>query len=198
MAEKWEEFDHDNENSLQQAFDGMAGDLGLRLEPADSGERTVGAAFVCIPLVDYDLVKVSKPTDSDDDTEIQSLIQGAESLPWPQFAQQWKNFYANPHMSLTNEGIVRTDQPVIDHWMAHGKFADYIQKYPPFSPRQVQVTQIQTVYVGGDRANATYRVTEQFTNGKQLAGNGAVMVVKIKKVGWRIAVTAKAARKEPS
>jgi hypothetical protein len=198
VAEKWEEFDQNQENSLQQAFDGMAGDLGLHLEPADSGERTVGAAFVCIPLVEYDLVKVSKPTDSDDDTEIQSLIQGAESLPWSQFAQQWANFYANPHMALTNEGLVRTDQPVIDHWMAHEKFADYIQKYPPFSPRQVQVTQIQIVYVGGDRANATYRVTEQFTNGKQLAGNGAVMVVKIKKVGWRIAVTAKAARKEPS
>jgi hypothetical protein len=198
VAEKWEEFDQNQESSLQQAFDGMAGDLGLRLEPADSGERTVGAAFVCIPLVEYDLVKVSKPTDSDDDTEIQSLILGAESLPWSQFAQQWTNFYANPHMALTNEGLVRTDQPVIDHWMAHEKFADYIQKYPPFSPRQVQVTQIQIVYAGGDRANATYRVTEQFTNGKQLAGNGAVMVVKIKKVGWRIAVTAKAARKEPS
>ena len=196
MAEKWEESDQYHENSLQQAFDGMAGDLGLRLEPASCGERTVGAAFVCIPLIGYDLVNVNQGTGQQDDQEIQNLIQGAESIPWDQFAQQWTNFYANPHMALTNEGLVRVDQPVITHWMSSPEFADYLQKYPPFSPRQVQVTQVQVVYVGGDRASATYRVTEQFTNGKQLAGNGAMHLAKIKNDGWRIVVTAKAARKE--
>lgn len=196
MAEKWEEFDHDQENTLQQAFDGMAGDLGLRLEPPGCGERTVGAAFVCIPLLGYDLVNVNQGTGQQDDQQIQSLIQGAESIPWNQFAQQWTNIYANPHMALTNEGLVRVDQPVIHHWMGSPEFADYLQKYPPFSPRQVQVTQLQVVYVGGDRASATYRVTEQFTNNKQLAGNGAMHLAKIQSVGWRIVVTAKAARKE--
>ncbi|HSF43294.1 MAG TPA: hypothetical protein VLT87_26070, partial [Thermoanaerobaculia bacterium] len=73
MAEKWEESDQNHENSLQQAFDGMAGDLGLRLEPASCGERTVGAAFVCIPLVEYDLVNVNQGTGQQDDQEIQSL-----------------------------------------------------------------------------------------------------------------------------
>lgn len=196
MAEKWEESEQNHENSLQQAFDGMAGDLGLRLTPASCGERTVGAAFVCIPLIGYDLVNVNQGTGQQDDQAIQSLIQDAESIPWNQFAQQWTNFYTNPHMALTTEGLVRVDQPVIHHWMASPEFADYLQKYPPASPRQVQVTQVQIVYVGGDRANATYRVTEQFTNGKQLAGNGAMMLAKVKNVGWRIVVTAKAARRE--
>lgn len=196
MAEKWEEFEQNHENSLQQAFDGMAGDLGLHLTPAGCGERTVGAAFVCIPLIGYDLVNVNQGTGQRDDQEIQDLIQGAESIPWDQFAQQWTNFYANPHMALTTEGLVRVDQPVIQHWMSSPEFADYLQKYPPASPRQVQVTQVQVVYVGGDRANATYRVTEQFTNGKQLAGNGAMMLAKVKHDGWRIVVAAKAARRE--
>ncbi|HYO16925.1 MAG TPA: hypothetical protein VE685_27315 [Thermoanaerobaculia bacterium] len=187
----------DREKSLQRAFDEAAGELGLHLEPAGGLTRTVGVAAVCIPIAEHDLVNDGLPTHPQDDQEIETLILGLESLPWDQMQQRWREFAADPHLSVTSEGLVMIDQAIVDKWMSSPQFQEILREFPPFSPRQVEVSQLQIVHVGGSRAGATYRVVEHFTNGKVLAGNMTVILGKLKQIGWRILVMTKGGRSEP-
>ena len=188
--------DQEREASLQQAFDEVAGGLDVRLEPASRRARTVGVAIAIAPMVEFDLEDAPPPAEHVDDQAIKSLIQERETLSPTDFQQQWRDQAHDPHIGVTLEGIAQVDQQAIDAWLASDKFAEFLALYPPYSPRRIKISQVRIVYIGRTRACATYRVREQYTNGKVLAGNVAVILAKIDNVGWRIVVSTKGGREE--
>jgi hypothetical protein len=180
------------EASLQQAFDQAAEGLDLRLEPSAGGPaRTVGIAFVCTPIVRYDILDSPPPIEREDDQQIQDIIRAWESLSTEELRASWRDYTADSYIGVAREGLVKVDQKIIDKWLGSDEYAQHQQSYPPFSPRRVNVSQIHIVYIARDHACATYRVTESFVNGKVLASNLATILAKLENGGWQIVVATK-------
>jgi hypothetical protein len=187
----------DRERLLQQSFDREAADLDLRLEPAGGAEtRAVGAAICLNGFISYDLISGKRPPGPADDQQIKSLIRGLESLPWAELPRRWREFLHDPYILVTSKGVLKSDQEVVDHWLASRELQEFLQEYPPHAPRKVKITQIKIVYIGSDRASATFRVQERFTNDKTLAANMTMIFVHLEHEGWRILVMTKGGRQE--
>lgn len=185
----------EREADVQQAFDRQAGDLGLRPEPAPgAGEaRNVGEAFFLAfkKIVDMDTDPAAPPVGANDDASILSILNGAYSLTPTALKTQWKNFFHNPFEAVGRDFIVRMNAHTIRKWANSDELAERLQQYPPFDPRQVQITNVNTVYIGNVRAAVTYHIQETFQNGTVAAGNSLALLVKLRTLGWRILVITK-------
>lgn len=186
MAEH-EDADTHPEASLQQVFDQMADNLGLRLKPADPGPMPPG--FVCVCHVEYHVHDTPPGIERHDDRQIRSIIRTWESLSTAERLESWRQSAYDPYIGVDREGLVKIDQEILTKWLTGTEYTQYQQRYPPCSPRKVKVTRIRIVYIGREHACATYRITERFANDTVLASNVATMLAKLKDVGWRIVVT---------
>lgn len=185
----------EREAEVQQAFDRQAGSLGLRPEPAPgAGEvRTVGEAFFLAfkKIVDMDTDPAAPPVGAADDTAIQSILNGAYALTPAALKTQWKNFYHDPFEAVGRDFIVRMNTHTIRKWAKSDGLAERLQQYPPFDPRQVQITNVNIVYIGNVRAAVTFHLQETFQNGTVAAGNSLALLVKLRTLGWRILIITK-------
>jgi hypothetical protein len=181
---------------LQQAFDAVAGGIDLRLEPAQSDPRCIGIAFMAFASIPYETDPASTP-DPDEDGEIERLIQGQESLTSQQYRDgSWQSYLFDPHIVVAKEGLIETDQEVIDEWLESQRFLDFRQEYPWREPREVQITGLAITHLGPQLAAATYRVTETLADGRMIAGNAATLFARLEKLGWRGVVITKGGREE--
>lgn len=187
----------EHEANLQQAFDRVAGDLGLRPEPAPGqGEiRTVGEAFFAAlafrKVVDVDTDPTTPPVGAGDDEAIQAILNGAYSQAPADLKKSWQSFYHDPFEAVGRSFIVRMNGTAIRKWLRSPELAQRLKEYPPFHPRQVQITNVNIVYIGNVRAAVTYHVQETFRNGVVAAGNSMALVVKLQDRGWRILIITK-------
>jgi hypothetical protein len=198
MSEERKESAHERAERLQKAFDEAAEGLDLRLEPAGSGQpRCIGIAFMAVAHIPFDIDDSPSPVERRDDREIERLVHGHESLTPQQYQQgAWRDFLCDPHMVVAKEGLIQTDQTVIDEFLASQRFIDFQQQYPWQEPRDVKIKKLQITYLGPQLAAATYRVIETSANGKVIAGNAVTLCARLEGVGWRGAVITKGGREE--
>jgi hypothetical protein len=185
----------EREAQVQQAFDRVAGDLELRPEPPPAhGEvRTIGAAFFIVlgNTVEVNTLDVAPPVGASDDAEIQAVLTAAYSVTPEQMEDNWRDFYHEPFEAVGRDFIARMDQPAIRKWARSPELAQHLQNFPPFNPRQVQITNVNITYIGTVRAAVTYHVQETFQNSQVAAGNALALMVKVEGLGWRILITTK-------
>lgn len=181
--------DSDRSTEIQQSFDRAAGGLGLRLEPAPgSGEvRHIGKAYGFRVVTDVDTVDSPPPIGEADDAAITAVITGAASLTPDQVLSRWRDYYNDPAEVVGRNFLAQMNEREIRKWEKSAKLAQMLQEYPPFSPRQVRITDLRIVYVDDVRAAVTYHVEEQFQNGKAGAGNASALLARLD-AGWRILV----------
>jgi len=172
------------EEQSQGAFD----EAGFELE-AKSGEvptRTVGIlAFhgAPSPLVETDLKEIGA---AESDGPIAELITRWENLTPQQLLKQHKKLALDPFVAF-GEWVVPIDHNRIEAWL-HGEYlARALAERPRLESRSIEVQKIKIVYIGRNKAVATYRVVERYQDSpKVYSGNAAVILVHLAK-GWRIA-----------
>jgi hypothetical protein len=181
--------DSDRSKQVQQSFDRVADRLGLRLEPAaGSGKvRQIGYAFAFGIFEALQTVHTPPPIGDADDAAVTAVLTGAASLASDQVLSRWREYYHDPAEAVGPNFLSRMDEAGLRHWEQSPKLAQTLADYPPFSPRQVQITNLRIVYVGDVRAAVTYHLEERFQNGKAGAGNASALLVKTE-AGWRILV----------
>jgi hypothetical protein len=188
----------EREAEIQQAFDRQADSLGLRLEPVPgSGEvRSIGEAFFFGTTEDYDIPQDPPPVGAADDAAIQSLLNAAFALTPEQLAEDWQDYYADPFQAVGESWTTRMDNKKIKKWLRSDELEQWQEDFPIFTPRQVQLTNVNIVYLGDVRAVVTYNVSEDYQNNTTASGNGAAIVIKLD-LGWRILVITKQDRSLP-
>ena len=168
----------------QRAFEEMADELGLGLEHTsfEVGEHTdlgllLGPA--ASPVTEFTTVPTAEPPGEDEDAAIEQVIRGWEALEPAHFGDQFGNFAIDPFVLIGTDGLGAVESG--DGF--EGRLADY----PLHSPRQMEVTDIQVVHIGGSRAAATYTVDETYTDGTRIHSNAVAVLAKLG-AGWRIVI----------
>lgn len=193
------------QDRVQQAFDRAAEGLDLKLERSSPGDQTsgddvriVGTAFIAAmaKATQFDLMDSPPPVGASDDAAIGAVITTYESLSHEDLAEQWKQLALDPHVAIADTWFKALDKKDFRHWLRSDELEQAHQAYPPFSPRHVQVTNLNVVYIGDARAVATYHLQEEFTNGKVAAGNSAASLAKLEGGQWRIVAIHKRVKKE--
>ena len=197
--------EEERSSSLQRAFAEQSAELRLPAENVcDPDTRTIGVAFAAFKkTVSVQMappapggLQASAGEDSASDAAITAVLQGYESLSPETFAAQWRNYATDPHMGVGTSWVGTVDDDAVAHWLKSDALAKAIAAFPPHSPRQVTLQNVQIVYVGSGRAAATYRVEERHANGQTSAGNAAAVLMNVAGAGWRIAVVTKGGRGE--
>jgi len=196
------------EDRVQQAFDraaeganGAAG-LGLKLEPAQAGEggddvRIVGTAFVAFSkAIDYDLMDSPPPVAAADDAAITSIVTAYESILPVDLAANWRQYATDPHIAIADGWVAQVTDKTFRKWLRSDEYEEWTEEYPMFSPRHVQITNLNIIYIGRVRATVTYVLQEEFTNGKVAAGNGSASLFKLEGGQWRIVSIHKRVKEE--
>lgn len=185
--------------TVQQAFDRQAGDLGFRLEPApgSGAVRSIGEAFFFGTTEEYDTPAAAPPVGAGDDAAIHTLLNEAFALTPPQLAENWRDYYADPFQAVGESWTARMDHKKIKKWLKSDELEQWLEAFPIFTPRQVQLTNVTIVYLGNLRAAVTYHVSENYQNNTTAAGNGAAILIKLDELGWRILVITKQDRSLP-
>jgi hypothetical protein len=190
------------EDRVQQAFDRAADGLGLRLEPVSAREggddvRIVGTAFVAFnKSIDYELMESPPPVGAADDTAITSILMAYETVSPADLAQNWRQYATDPHIAVADGWVAQVTDKTFRKWLRSDEYEEWTEEYPMFSPRHVQVTNLNIVYIGRVRAVVTYHLQEEFTNGTVAAGNGSASLFKLEGGQWRIVSIHKRVKEE--
>lgn len=163
-------------------------EAGFELEEkaATTPSRSIG--FLAIkgapsPLVETDLADVDT---AESDAEIGELITSWERLTPKQLYKQHAKFALQPYVAF-GEWVVPIDHNRIEAWLNGEYLARALAERPRLETRSIEVQKVKIVYIGRNRAVATYRLVERYEgNSKVYSGNAAVILVHLAK-GWRIA-----------
>ncbi|HVR95311.1 MAG TPA: hypothetical protein VMW27_01765 [Thermoanaerobaculia bacterium] len=190
---------------VQQAFDRAAEELDLRLERSsregakDEGEIRIVGTAVSVSFTKatrFDLMDSPPPVGAADDAAIEAVITTYASLSPEDLAEQWRDLAIDPFIAIADGWYKEFGQKDFRHWLRSDELAEATQEYPPFSPRHMQVTNFNIVYLSDARAVATFHLHEDFMNGKAAAGNSAASLAKLEGGHWRIVAIHKRVRRE--
>lgn len=189
---------------VRRAFEEVAPDLRLdTVEPAVEA-RCVGVAFaIFAPTIDTELADPAPAppgpalaaAPSPEQAVIEHL-QGWESLAPEQFAASWRDYATDPYIGFGVGWAGTIDQQTVDQWMRSDELREAMETHPPFTPRQVKLSNVQVTFLSPARAAVTYRAEETYRNGKVAAGNSFAVLMHVKDAGWRIALASKGTRHE--
>ncbi|HZF08323.1 MAG TPA: hypothetical protein VFE33_05990 [Thermoanaerobaculia bacterium] len=139
------------------------------------------------PIVETDLKPFDPPAS---DSTLRELVTGWESLTPTEFAQRHAEFALEPYIAV-GEWVVPIDRNRINAWVDGEYLARALAERPRLETRRIKVQQLRIVYIGNDKAVATYHVVERYEGSPQTySGNAAVILVHLAK-GWRIAAYTK-------
>lgn len=185
-----------DEETLQRRFDQAAANSDLPLAPSEEADPcAVGIAIVpAVPT--KPLVRVARPTAearaaAPDEELIARLIQDWESVHPDELLATWERIAADPFIAVGTTWVDALGKETIRAGLESAEFAAQLVEYPPYRPRKVKISQLETVYLGANRAVATYRVEEAYRNGRVFAGNSAMILMRDPGAAWRLAVFTK-------
>ena len=173
-----------NRKARQDAFDRMADELGLTLERTsfEVGEHTdLGLLLgpLASPVAEFQAMPTAAPPGEDEDAAIQAVIEGWETLEPANFANRFTDFATDPFVLIGTNGLGTVE--------SSDGFEGQLADYPLHSPRQMEVSNVQVVHIGGARAAATYTVDESYTDGSKIHSNAVAVLAKLSQ-GWRIVI----------
>ena len=171
---------------VSRPFQEMVAALEAPLErpPFEIGEHTDLGLLLIIAaesFADFEPKPVGRP--ADENPQIEALVRDYESLGPDGLAQHFTTYALDPLVLVHSSGLgmVRADR------VDDSDVVEQMRKYPLKSPRDITITNVQVVHIGGSRAAVTYTVDENFSDGSSIHSNAVAIVVKVA-AGWRIAV----------
>jgi hypothetical protein len=177
--------DHEQQRAFEKTADGLG--FTTRHTSFEVGEHTdIGLLLgpLASPVVEFDDGASPVAAGPDDDAAIEALITSWEHAG-PDELKTNMSAYATEHMLLIlSDAIGKVSDDAFegdDDLLAH------MDSYPLHSPRQVTITNLSIVHIGGSRAAVTYTFDEQFTDGTSIHSNAVAIAVKLG-VGWRLAL----------
>jgi len=186
--------ERENQREKRRAFEQMASELGFTLHHTsfDVGEHTDIGLFagpLASPVMDFDPEPSVAASGGDlskgADKKIKKCVRGWESLAPKKYASSYTDFANESYLLICGEGIGHVDGSTGIE--GNDAFAQTLACYPVYKPRKVKVKGFQITHIGGNRAVATYTVSEKFTNGTKFTGNAVAVLAKLEQ-GWRIII----------
>lgn len=185
---------HD-EGQLFSAFD----EAGIELEGAHPASRSIGIlAFPGAPNPVHKLELQDAETnlklpggESSQDAAIADLVTRWENLKPQEMLERFREFALDPYIAV-GEWMVKINEETIQSWLKGDRLTAALRKRPHLDSRRLEVQQLRIVYIGRNKACATYHLVETYTdNPMTFSGNGAVFLVHMAE-GWKIAAYTKA------
>ena len=127
---------------------------------------------------------------------IRAHLQAWEELSPEQFGARWRDYATDPYVGVGPGWVGTVDEATVERWLGSAELREATETHPPFSPRQVALSNLQVFWLGPARVVVTYRAEETYRNSKVAAGNTFAVLLRVKGVGWRIAVASKGTRHE--
>ena len=188
---------------LREAFD----EAGIELEkPAEPKALSIGfLAFPGAPnpihaleLHDVESQESADTTSlagtsgtSSQDAILADMITRWENLKPAEMLAHYREFALDPYIAI-GEWIVPITYTTIESWLRGERLTAVLKKRPHIDSRRVEVQNLRIVYVGRDKAIATYHLVETYTdNPMTFTGNGGIIFVHLAE-GWKIAACTKA------
>ena len=187
-----------DDSSLQAKFDEQADGLGLALEQPEDRTKFFGLAFLMLDdaavRTEAADTEVAEELREVDEQAIQALLYNWESRAPEQLVAEWRQFATDPYIGVGDSWAGVITQQTYDAWLQSERRHNLEKDAPPYSPRRITISNVNIVYILPTKAVVTYRVEEQYKNGRRAAGNTAVILFNVKDKGWRIAVDNKGGR----
>lgn len=188
------------EGQLFSAFD----EAGIELEEAEPASRSIGILAIpgapnavhALELQDVGTAETAPRTTSPaatggHDAVIADLISRWENLKPHEMLAHYREFALDPYVAV-GEWMVMINEETIESWAKGERLSALLKKRPHLDSRRIEVQQLQIVYIGRNKACATYHLVETYTdNPMTFSGNGAVFLVHLAE-GWKIAAYTKA------
>lgn len=181
-----------DKDQLFSAFD----EAGIELEEAAPASRSIGIlAFPGAPNAVHAL-ELRDASDSTNeivtsDSAIADLITRWENLKPQEMLDRYREFALDPYVAV-GEWMVMINRETIESWLRGDRLTAALKKRPHLDSRRLEVQQLRIVYIGRNKACATYHLVETYTdNPMTFSGNGAVFLVHVAE-GWKIAAYTKA------
>lgn len=188
------------EGQLFSAFD----EAGIELEEAEPASRSIGILAIpgapnAIHALELDNVETADTSDqttslasiSSQDGVIADLITRWENLKPQEMLAHYREFALDPYVAV-GEWMVMINEETIESWAKGERLSALLRKRPHLDSRRLEVQQLRIVYIGRNKACATYHLVETYTDSPMtFSGNGAVFLVHLAE-GWKIAAYTKA------
>ena len=188
---------HD-ETEIQEEFERIAPELDLDMEEVHASlNRSVGALVVpvdVVPIAEVDIL--TNPTepavgDSDEILRVLNIFEGASP---DDLVETWRTYGTRPVVAAGANWIGPVDEAALVQGLASERFKASLVEFPLFDPRRVTLSEVNIVFLGGAKAVVTYRVEEEYRNGKAFAGNAAAILLKERGVDWKVGLFTKRTR----
>ncbi len=177
---------------LNEAFASAAPELDLELvDPAGAESRAVGIAI--IPASAESVVEEAPPSSSMEGSEeaLLDVVREWETAPPAETVEVFTRLATDPFLAASEGRIQVVDREALEEGHRSQEYQDFLAKYPFFEPRQVSIQAFQAVFLGGSRAQVSYRLHETFQDGSEWAGNGGGLLVQAADGTWKMALWAK-------
>lgn len=188
---------HD-EAAVQQELDRAAPELGLELEEVRSSlARSVGALIVPVEVTPTAEVEIDESqTEPVDDAgeEIRKVLETWEGASPGELVETWRTHGTRPVVAVGANWIGPVDEEKLREGLESEEFRKTLREYPLYHPRRVTLSDLETTYLGGVKAVVTYRVEEEYRNGKVFAGNAGAILIKAASGPWKVALFTKRTR----
>ena len=191
----------EREKQLERELGDQLDRLGIEIVERPEGKlspRCVGVAFaVFSPAAEVepepgDVQSLGSDALKD---QVRQHLETWDSLAPDQFAKQWKQYATDPYVGVGPHWVGLVDDDTVKRWMASDDLQEALRTHPPHSPRKVSLSNLQITHLSPARVLATYRVEEEYTNGKMTAGNTFAVLFRTAD-GWKVGVASKGTRHE--
>lgn len=181
--------DDDRQESSNEAFETLNRELHLELEdPSTPETRAVGIAIIPASAPTVVRETPSAPAGVEDaEGALRELVTAWETAPEADEVQICSGLATTPFLVASPGRIQVVDRERLAEGHVSQERRIFGERYPYADPRQVEIENFQVVYLGGARAQVTYRVHETYANGEVWAGNCASLAVQAANGDWKIA-----------
>lgn len=168
-------------------------DARLDLEPASAaGGRMVGVAIKATTsgALQAEAQGLVPQEAEESIAEIRALVERWSALEPERAQAEWRTVATDPY-AIAIDGVTRlVDDRELAATLASEEFADSMKTFPFYSPRRIEMSNVEVKILGATTANVTWDERELSPSGRVFEGSSAAIVVR-QKDGWRVALFTK-------